>query len=69
MEVSRPSPITYFWEITLIEEDKEFKPSAFFMRTKLSTPKKYTFWEETTSQPPSPESMDFMRNVKSILFR
>jgi hypothetical protein len=68
MEVSLPIQTTFFWEITLIEEGRAFKPSVYCMHTRLSIQRKSTFLEEITSRHPLPGYMVFTKNVIVFLF-
>ena len=69
MEVSLPIQTTFFWEITLIEEGRAFKPSVYCMHTRLSIQRKSIFLEEITSRHPLPGYMVFTKNVIVFLFK
>lgn len=61
--------ITSFWEIILTEENNQFKSFLFFLPTKSSILKTFSFLEEIINVPVSTESMDFTINVIHYLFR
>lgn len=61
--------IISFWAIILTEENNQFKSFLFFLHTKSSIPKTFSYLEEIINVPVSTESMDFMINVIQYLFR
>ena len=61
--------IISFWVIILTEENNQFKSFLFFLHTKSSILKTFSYLEEIINAPVSTESTDFMINVIQYLFR
>ena len=61
--------IISFWVIILTEENNQFKSFLFFLHTKSSILKTFSYLEEIINAPVSTESMDFTINVIHYLFR
>lgn len=57
-------PITYSWEIMLIEVNNLWKLLPYSLPTRSSTQKTFSSWEEITSVQASTEFTDSMKNVK-----
>lgn len=61
--------IISFWAIILTEENNQFKSFLFFLHTKSSILKTFSYLEEIINAQVSTESMDFTINVIHYLFR